>query len=207
MTDQKAYCIPGLDLQQLAQALMQFFQGKGYQTQMLQGPGAGGVTVQAKRGSGWITTATSQALTVIMTLQGDNLVVQTGGARWTEKIVSGAVGLIVFWPLVALPAYGAYKQKEIIDQTWQFIDQYIAALGGAPASIPVPAVTAMPAAPVATPAAQARCPSCNQPVRAGAKFCDSCGAPLVLACAQCGAELRPGAKFCDRCGAPATAQA
>lgn len=203
MTNQKMYHAPGLDLQQLGQALMQFFQGKGYETQILPGPGADGVTVQAKKGSGWITTATSQALTVMMTPQGDNLVVQTGGAKWTEKVVSGAVAAIVFWPLVALPAYGAYKQKEIIDQTWQFIDQYIASAGGTSAGMPMAApVMAAPVAPAAAPKAQARCPSCNQPVRAGARFCDNCGASLVLACAKCGAELRPGAKFCDSCGAP-----
>lgn len=205
MPDQKMYHAPGLDLQQMGQALMQFFQGKGYQTQMLPGPGAGGVTVQAKRGSGWITTATSQALTVMMTPQGDNLVVQTGGARWTEKVVSGAVSFLVFWPLAALPAYGAYKQKEIIDQTWDFVDQYIASAGGSFTGMGMPMgapMMAQPVTPVAAPQAQARCPSCGQPVRAGAKFCAQCGASLVQTCAKCGAELRPGAKFCDSCGAP-----
>lgn len=205
MPDQKMYHAPGLDLQQMGQALMQFFQSKGYQTQMLPGPGTGGVTVQAKRGSGWITTATSQALTVMMTPQGDNLVVQTGGARWTEKAVSGAVAVLVFWPLAALPAYGAYKQKEIIDQTWEFLDQYIVSAGGSLAGMGIPMgapMMAQPVTPVAAPQAQARCPSCGQPVRAGAKFCAQCGASLVQTCAKCGAELRPGAKFCDSCGAP-----
>ncbi len=201
MPDQKTYHAPGLDLQQLGQTLMLFFQSKGYQTQMFPGPGAGGLTVQAKRGSGWITTATSQALTVTMAFQGDTLVVQMAGARWAEKAVSGAVAVLVFWPLAALPAYGAYKQKELIDQTWQLIDQYVASAGSAPmVGLPV----AAPVAPVAAPAprAQTRCPSCNQPLRAGAKFCDNCGASLVRACAKCGATLRPDAKFCDSCGAP-----
>jgi len=203
MPDQKTYHAPGLDLQQLGQSLMQFFQSKGYQTQVFPGPSAGGITVQAKKGSAMITTATSQALTVTMTPQGDNLVVQTGGARWTEKAVSGVVSALVFWPLAALPAYGAYKQKEIIDQTWQFLDQYIAAAGGTFMGMGAPMAAPMMATPVAPAAApQARCPSCGQPVRAGAKFCANCGASLVLACAKCGAELRPGAKFCDSCGAP-----
>jgi hypothetical protein len=46
-----------------------------------------------------------------------------------------------------------------------------------------------------------RCPSCNRFVRAGAKFCDGCGAPLPATCPQCGRALRPQAKFCDGCGA------
>ena len=42
------------------------------------------------------------------------------------------------------------------------------------------------------------CPSCGQPVIAGAKFCSNCGAKLV--CPNCGNALIPGAKFCPNCG-------
>ena len=42
------------------------------------------------------------------------------------------------------------------------------------------------------------CPSCGQPVAAGAKFCSNCGAKLV--CSNCGSALVPGAKFCSNCG-------
>lgn len=47
-----------------------------------------------------------------------------------------------------------------------------------------------------------RCPSCNRFVPVGARFCDSCGAPLSAVCSRCGRTVRPGAKFCDSCGAP-----
>ncbi|MBC7232133.1 MAG: hypothetical protein H5T68_02665 [Chloroflexi bacterium] len=33
----------------------------------------------------------------------------------------GAVAVIGFWPLAVFPAFGAYKQREVIDHTWQFI--------------------------------------------------------------------------------------
>ncbi|MBQ6113233.1 MAG: zinc-ribbon domain-containing protein, partial [Synergistaceae bacterium] len=42
------------------------------------------------------------------------------------------------------------------------------------------------------------CPSCGQPVAAGAKFCSNCGAKLV--CSNCGNAIVPGAKFCPNCG-------
>lgn len=201
MVDQKIYHAPGLDLQKLGQDLAQWFQVKGFETQLLQGPGEA-VTVQARKAGSWASiSGTSAALNVMMTPQGDNLLVQTGGAKWVDKAAVGVVSLLIFWPLIALPAYGAYKQKELIDEAYQFLDSYIGS-GGIPMAAPV----AAPAA-VSAPKAQARCPSCNQPVRAGAKFCDNCGASLVLACAQCGAELRPGAKFCDSCGAPAETRA
>lgn len=48
---------------------------------------------------------------------------------------------------------------------------------------------------------QAACPKCNAANAAGAKFCHSCGASLqAAACVKCGAQLAPGAKFCPECG-------
>jgi membrane protease subunit (stomatin/prohibitin family) len=50
------------------------------------------------------------------------------------------------------------------------------------------------------------CASCSTQNPAGAKFCMSCGTPLVPAdvhCTQCGAQLTPGAKFCMSCGTAA----
>jgi class 3 adenylate cyclase/tetratricopeptide (TPR) repeat protein len=46
------------------------------------------------------------------------------------------------------------------------------------------------------------CSSCGHENRDSARFCEACGARLVLACSGCGNELRAGARFCDACGAP-----
>lgn len=59
-----------------------------------------------------------------------------------------------------------------------------------------------PATGVVSPSAAPRCPSCGRFVRAGAKFCDGCGASLLATCPHCGRALRPGAKFCAGCGKP-----
>ncbi|MBI3301055.1 MAG: AAA family ATPase [Deltaproteobacteria bacterium] len=48
------------------------------------------------------------------------------------------------------------------------------------------------------------CASCGCDTRAGAKFCNECGAPLALRCASCGTENPGGAKFCSECGTPLT---
>jgi len=50
-----------------------------------------------------------------------------------------------------------------------------------------------------------RCPVCSRFARAGAKFCDGCGAPLPVICQRCGRLLRPEARFCDTCGASTAA--
>ena len=60
------------------------------------------------------------------------------------------------------------------------------------------------------------CPACGASVRAGARFCTKCAAPLTgsagrvavqagVKCLHCGAELKPGAKFCKSCGKPTAA--
>ena len=49
-----------------------------------------------------------------------------------------------------------------------------------------------------------RCSSCGFDNREGAKFCNECGAPLVLRCASCGMENQAGAKFCNECGTALT---
>src|SRR5215470_11759093 len=50
-----------------------------------------------------------------------------------------------------------------------------------------------------------KCPQCQAENRAGAKFCEDCGASLATPCRACGAELTPGKKFCGSCGAPTSA--
>jgi class 3 adenylate cyclase/predicted ATPase len=50
-----------------------------------------------------------------------------------------------------------------------------------------------------------QCPACRHENRAGAKFCDECGAALPRACPACGTAARPNAKFCDECGQPLAA--
>jgi predicted amidophosphoribosyltransferase len=48
------------------------------------------------------------------------------------------------------------------------------------------------------------CGNCQNQVRAGAKFCDSCGTPMARHCTNCNADLTATAKFCAECGTPAS---
>ena len=47
-----------------------------------------------------------------------------------------------------------------------------------------------------------KCSACNNKLRAGATFCDSCGEKQKTSdfCISCNYELRVGATFCDNCG-------
>jgi membrane protease subunit (stomatin/prohibitin family) len=67
-----------------------------------------------------------------------------------------------------------------------------------PAPAPAP-----PAAQAPVPAATIACGNCDNQVRAGAKFCDSCGTAMQKHCTNCNADLSATAKFCAECGTPA----
>jgi membrane protease subunit (stomatin/prohibitin family) len=75
--------------------------------------------------------------------------------------------------------------------------------GYAPAPQQPAQAPAQPAAQAPAPAATIACGNCDNQVRAGAKFCDSCGTPMQKHCTNCNADLSATAKFCAECGTPA----
>ena len=106
MADQRSYHAPGLDLGQLGEALSQWYRGQGLESQVI--PGARGVVVVQARKGGTLAAVggTTAALNVTLTPQGDNILVDIGGAKWADKALSGVGWLILFWPMALLPAYG-----------------------------------------------------------------------------------------------------
>lgn len=70
------------------------------------------------------------------------------------------------------------------------------------AAAPAPAPAPGPEAAAPAPAATVECGNCHGQVRAGAKFCDSCGTPMQKHCTNCNADLSATAKFCAECGTP-----
>ena len=198
MPEQRAFHAPAVDLSHLGETLSQWFQSREFETQVLPG-GEHAITVQARMRRDWRSyVGASAALSVMATRQGENLVVQVGAAKWSDKVVGGVAALILFWPLAALPAWGAFKQKQIIDDTFTFIDRYVAS--GAPVA-PVSRAPAPAASSTHESREKAVCPSCGAAVAIGAKFCPNCGAKHLLVCSECGHALNPGAKFCESCGA------
>lgn len=197
MASSKTYRAPGLNLQQLAQDLENWFRPQGYETQTLNTPG--GLTVQARQTKDFFQKG-GVALNVALTQQGDTLQAEVGTGKWLLHAASSVAAVIVFWPLVALPAYAAFKQKQIIDSTWEFLDQYVAS-GGQVGAVPSPWTKPAATAPLPPAGEELVCPACGHPVKPGAKFCENCGAKLAVACPQCGEPLQPGAKFCSNCGA------
>jgi len=200
MPDQRSYHAPDIDLDVLGEALSDWYQSQGFEVQTVAGPNDA-VIVQARKEDTWRTVAgLSAALSVELAAQDDYLHVRIGAAKWADKAVVGALTALFFFPLLALPAFGAYKQKDLIDGTFRFIDRYVATGGHAPVGLGAAEPTTSARQDVAT-TRGFTCPRCGARLRAKAKFCDNCGAQVIATCPECGAELRAGAKFCDECGA------
>lgn len=229
--EKRSFYAPDIDLYTLGQALNDWFTGQSYLTQLLSTE-SGAVTVQARKEDAFRTfTGMSSALTAVITGDGENIAVEIGNAKWTDKAAVGAVGVILFPPALITAGIGAFQQSQLQSNAWKFIDQFIRSHSAFAGTLPTPGfpqtAAQIPlmrpqAAPTARPntpppplnlsgvstagsgsAAASLCVSCHQPLRAGAKFCDNCGAPAPVShnCRSCGKPLRPGARFCDECGA------
>ena len=229
--EKRYFYAPDIEIVALGDALGRWYASQGYQAQSFPAQN-GGFAVQARKESTLRSLAgMSNALTVVLTHEGDNIGVEVGGAKWGEKALAGAGGLILLGPLGLIGAgVGTYQQSQLQSQTWQFIDNFVrsnSAFGGGAVpgpgmipSAPLPGQAAYPGAPMqpGQPPAPMGPAQVNQPRPAGWPGAGA-GAPPPLTvqpkpastagsapvCSQCGQPLRPGAKFCDNCGAPAVA--
>ncbi len=52
-----------------------------------------------------------------------------------------------------------------------------------------------------------RCPTCSTENPAQNRYCENCGARLVVVCAKCGHPNPPAARFCGSCGSSLDPQA
>ncbi len=166
---------------------------KGMQTQSSET--ADGYVIQGSQDKdGWKTiTGMRLAITVQMVRVGEVLTVTAGQGQWSDKLGAGALGWFIAWPLAVTAGVGAYKQKKLPEEIFQVVEQFIMS-GGRTAVIS--------SAGAERKEGMIFCPVCHAQCHMGAKFCESCGAPLESNCKSCGAPLSPGAKFCPECGQP-----
>ncbi len=133
-------------------------------------------------------TGLSAALTIKVTPEHGGTRVEIGMQKWFDKAAVGAVAYLVFPPLLALPALGAYWQHRLTEDAWKIIEAHIARKAGG-----------------YVPPLPGRCGTCGSAATSGSDFCSTCGADMRVghSCNSCGAEQKdPTARFCNRCGKP-----
>jgi len=133
-------------------------------------------------------TGLSSALTIKVTPEPGGTRVEIGMQKWFDKAAVAAVGVVVFPPLLALAALGAYWQYRVTEDSWKIIEDHIARKAGG-----------------YVPPLPGRCGTCGAANIAGSDFCSTCGANLRVgrSCPSCGAAQNDSAaRFCNRCGKP-----
>ena len=179
---------PGVeaDTVQLVRELRQLFDAdEAYEVQTMQVHSTA-ILQARKTGTLRDLTGLSAALTIKLTPEQGGTRAEIGMQKWFDKAAVAAVAFMVFPPLLALPALGAYWQHKITEDTWKIIEAHIARKGGG-------YVPPMPG----------RCGTCGAVNASGSGFCSSCGADLRVGrtCNFCGALVQDSAaRFCNRCG-------
>jgi len=133
-------------------------------------------------------TGLSSALTIKITPEAGGTRVEMGMQKWFDKAAVAAVGAIVFAPLLALAALGAYWQYRLTEDAWKIIEDHIARKAGG-----------------YVPPLPGRCGTCGAANVIGSECCSACGANLNIgrSCQSCGAvQKESSARFCNKCGKP-----
>ena len=123
----------------------------------------------------------------------DSVTVNVGTGKWMDKAAAAGVGAIVFAPLMATAAFGAFKQQKLPQEIFDEIEYFIRT-GGKSVTVSMGASVAAKANHTVV------CPGCHAENAQGTKFCSSCGTPLSETCPNCHAAVSMETKFCPECG-------
>lgn len=192
MSESRVFMLNGVELQAIAARLESFFRAeKGMEVQSSQT--TDGYVMQASQPKdGWKTLSGMRlAVSVQMTVMGNQLNVMIGEGQWSDKIGAGAIGLFIAWPLAITAGMGAFKQKKLPAEIFQVIENFIMS-GGKPIAVTGAGLEVADGMDV--------CPDCKAQIPAGSKFCNHCGAKLNNKCPSCGADISRGSLFCSECG-------
>ena len=119
----RIYQTRDLDLQSIAQALVQEYQAAGFEAQQF--GDSNQVVVQLKKESTLRSiTGFDKALGISFQRSGDGTMVQVGAQDWVDQIAVGAVGLVLY-PLLVTAAIGAVQQRNVVHDVLDSIDRLV----------------------------------------------------------------------------------
>jgi RNA polymerase subunit RPABC4/transcription elongation factor Spt4 len=109
----------------LASNLESTYLAQGYQTQMLPMED-GSLVVQIRKENTLKTiTGTSESISVSIRPFADDLKVRVGEGKWIDKVGAGVAGWFLLWPLLFTAGYGLYKQSQLVNEVWAFIEAFL----------------------------------------------------------------------------------
>ncbi len=119
----RIYPTRDLDVQKIAQALVNEYQAQGFEAQHF--GDSNQATVQLRKESTLRTiTGFDKALGISLQHSGDETIVQVGATDWVDQIAVGAVGLVLY-PLLVTAAIGAVQQRNVVHEVLDSIDRLV----------------------------------------------------------------------------------
>lgn len=180
----------------LASYLVNNYKQKNYETQIVPASSEEVIVQIKKEDTVKALLGMTEVLSISIKKQQNDLSIAVGKSRWIDKIGAGAVGAIVFWPLIVTAGIGAYKQYSFMEEIWEIITGYIGETGFQSNQLIEECANT----------GNVICSTCQAAVSKLSKFCTSCGAPMNTSslCKSCAGTVEFGMKFCPHCGAKLT---
>ncbi|MGH9281084.1 MAG: hypothetical protein ACRD12_23740 [Acidimicrobiales bacterium] len=114
---------PGVDVSYLARNLVGWYESQKLDVQ--QYSEGGRVVVQCRSQAASRRLGAGAALTVVLSNDHDDLAVEIGGAKWSDKMIGGGVAWFLFWPAAIPAAMGGWKQATLPNKTLSYIQSMI----------------------------------------------------------------------------------
>ena len=119
----RIYPTQDLDVQKIAEALVNEYQAQGFEAQQL--GDSNQATVQLRKENTLRTiTGFNKALGIAFQRSNNETQVQVGATDWVDQIAVGAVGLILY-PLLVTAAIGAVQQRNVVHDVLDSIDRLV----------------------------------------------------------------------------------
>ena len=119
----RIYPTRDLDVQKIAEALVNEYQAQGFEAQQL--GDSNQATVQLRKENTLRTiTGFNKALGIAFQRSNNETQVQVGASDWVDQIAVGAVGLILY-PLLVTAAIGAVQQRNVVHDVLDSIDRLV----------------------------------------------------------------------------------
>ena len=202
MADSRVFSLNGIRIEVVCEQLEGFLRAEK-KMEVQSAPVDGGYLLQAGQPKDVLRSLSGMriATNVQLSASEDELTVTIGEGQWMDKLGAGAVGMFFLWPLAITAGIGAYKQKMLPTEIFDFIARMLGSQGTPTAFGTAPSSAAASAQNAAS-SASISCPQCSTRLSADSKFCNKCGAKIKTTCPGCGATVTPGSKFCSQCGQP-----